>query len=360
MTASQEDRPADAEAVPRAAAGAGLDAQLDRWVRAQLIAPAQARRIAEHEASSRAVPAAASPAGESRPRLSPWAETAAYLGGAISSAAGLALAAQTWTSLPEAVRLLSLAVTAAVLLVAGWWVGADTGPARRLSSLLWFLGTAATTASATLLTFDLFTDEPRTLFAVVGGVSLAVGVPLWAARRVALQAASVWLSCHVLLASGLWESASDALGPAAFLLLGLAWLAAAVVGWARPLGVCGVLGGLTAFSAATALSGDQAAVGLLGEALVVGVVLWAGRERESWPLTVAAVLGLLVLVPQSLYEVFGDDVLGATLATLLVGLVVTVWAIARLRRKRSPAGPGPVGRPDWTSTAAPAKESDRV
>lgn len=358
MTPPQENRPAGADAVPPSAQRAGLDAQLDRWVRVELIAPAQAQSIARYEAG-RLAARAGGPGDEPPGRLSPWAETAAYLGGAISAAAGLALAAQTWTSLPEAVRLLSLAITAAVLLIAGWWVGAETGPARRLSSLLWFLGTAATTASATLLTFDYLSDEPRTLFAVVGGVSLAVGTPLWAARRVALQAASVWLSCHVLLASVLWESASDAVGPVAFLALGLAWFAAAVVGWARPLAVCGVLGGLTAFGAATALTGDQPAVGLLGEALVVGAVLWAGRERESWPLTIAAVLGLLVLVPQTLFEVFGDDALGATLATLLVGLAVTVWAIARLNRRRS-GGPGSAPRSDRAAPAAPAREADRV
>jgi uncharacterized membrane protein len=124
--------------IGRRRAAENLAAQLDRWVRDQLLTDEQARRILALEQAPGTDDAPSARAGG---RL--VVEALAYLGGVIALAAGLLLVQLVWPDLSVGVRLAVPLSAAAVLLLSGLLVPGDAPERKRMRGALWALAAAA-------------------------------------------------------------------------------------------------------------------------------------------------------------------------------------------------------------------------
>jgi hypothetical protein len=315
---------------------AGLEARLRRWVTAELITQDQADAIRRHEGMEGPVP-----------HLPVPAEAVADIGIVLGLAAGGVLWSRFAGDGRDGARLaLSAGVTVGLLVGGALLRRADEAGFQRIASVLWF---AATLAIGVTVTDVYALSAGRQLPAVT---TLGAGVPMlamgWITHAVDRRAPTMLgaFAGSVTTAVGLvvWL-AEDATEDARLTMLsltlgavGIAWLAAGLVGWITPRDRAGVLGAGALLVAPLFLL-DQAT----GAALLLGVATSAalmaiGVRLAGTATLIAGAIGLFGYLTGTLVHFFQDS-LGVPLVLLLAGVLMIAIAAATVRLRRSRAAP---------------------
>ncbi|GAA3395471.1 hypothetical protein GCM10020369_68720 [Cryptosporangium minutisporangium] len=333
-----------------------MRAALADLVRDGVLAPGQADAVAHRLGPLWATPIPAGPApGEHRTRTR-IVEIAGYVGGAMVLGGAAAIVVPTWDAFPSIMRFL-LAVVATLVLGGGAVaarfarLGDDTLDARlRLASVLGALAAGAAATAAAVPASDsaeVLAGSLAALLVAVSGYALVRGAPLMF---------TAWLASAMLVGDFLGRANVDDILPwgIAYAVLGAFWMLLAIPVRGTPIrepGVAVLLGGLTGFGAAEAVTNDSylgdgpllAIVGLLmGVAFAAGCfALYLGTRR--WPALVPAVLIALVVPATALAQIL-DSLLAAGFAVALVGLLLLVAGGVALLSRR-PGGPPPAPVP---------------
>jgi uncharacterized membrane protein len=307
-----------------------LDRMLRRWEASGIITSAQAEVIRRHETSVRP-----------KQRIPLIAEALGYLGAALVLSAALALAAQLWSELHVAVRVVVLLAVTALLLIAGWSIRNSVEPAfRRLASFLWLAAVAGAGFLADVVASDALDIE--TSFSIAIGIAMtSLAATLWFLRRTAPQLVGVFAGLAFLIAG-----ISDVLGgDDAFGILlwvvGVAVLISARLDLISPertayaLSSIAVLVGAqwAAFELFSDTQGWGLALGLASALALQGVsVVW-----HSLVLLAFGSAGVLMFLPQIVDEYFGDAI-GGTTALLVSGVALLAVALVSVRLRDRVSG----------------------
>jgi hypothetical protein len=347
-------------------------AQLERWRDAGLLDPDQVERIQAFEATRpdgdptrSPIPAAAgaatsgvTPRGASAgtagtrpaPRRTVIAEAVGYVGAALALGALALLLGELWATLTDGGRLTLASLVAVVLGGAAAALRAARAPAvARLASVLAAAAVAAVAWAAGTLTADVLGWNGADVALAVSATATAAALPAYLSRprplpQLVLLTAVVATAQTASLRAG--ELPNDALWYGVPLVaVGAVWVLLGVGGWLVPRAVASTAGGLLALAGIqVAAFGDHRAgvlsVGVAVATAAVGVAIVAGGTHH---LAVGAV-GLFVLLPQLVVEVFGDAI-GAPATLLVVGasLVLVAVGLGRVRRDGGPDAPAPGG-----------------
>ncbi len=324
---------------------------LHDWVAAGLLTPEQAERIMAYEAEravsdpAPSVPppppssAAAPPApGSRRPSGVAGAEAIGYVGAALVVSALGRMLSELWRELTTTGRLSLAGLVAVLALAAATGLHRIQRPAlQRLTSVLFSVGVLAVAWFAGLVADEVIGARGAVISVTASAAAAALAVPLYVWRPRGLPQAT---ALAAVLATVLSLLALPALTPDVYWFgllawaVGVAWLLAGLGRWALPAGLAGVLGGVVALLGVqvATFDGERLAMLLLGVATagaLVGLAVWADTLHH---LVVGAV-GLFVLVPQVVFELFGDA-LGAPAALLVVGLLLVLLAVGLGRAGR--------------------------
>jgi uncharacterized membrane protein len=307
-----------------------LDRMLRRWEASGIITSAQAEVIRRHETSVRP-----------KQRIPLIAEALGYLGAALVLSAALALAAQLWSELHVAVRVVVLLAVTALLLIAGWSIRNSVEPVfRRLASFLWLAAVAGAGFLADVVASDALDIE--TSFSIAIGIAMtSLAATLWFLRRTAPQLVGVFAGLAFLIAG-----ISDVLGgDDAFGILlwvvGVAVLISARLDLISPertayaLSSIAVLVGAqwAAFELFSDTQGWGLALGLASALALQGVsVVW-----HSLVLLAFGSAGVLMFLPQIVDEYFGDAI-GGTTALLVSGVALLAVALVSVRLRDRVSG----------------------
>lgn len=314
-----------------------LSDQLARWQQAGLLDAAQAEAIAQHERERATGRATATVDGPDRRTRA--AEAVGYAGAALAVGALGLLLAQVWDQLLPGARVAVAAVTAVVAAGAALALRRDVRPAlQRLSSLLAAVAVLAAGWTGGTAAGQLTVLPPRDVPVVAAAAACAVALPAYLLLRRALPQVALLVAIAVLLTSVVargplpvdpfWPALPVVALGAAWVLLGAtrhlapstaavpAGAALALLGWQ-----VASFGDLRTVALGAGLVTALAAVG--AAVLVVGA---------TGPLLVGAV-GLLVLLPQLVVEVFGDRI-GAPATLLVVGLTLVLVAVGLGRARQ--------------------------
>jgi hypothetical protein len=307
-----------------------LDQMLRRWEASGIITSAQAEEIRRHETSVRP-----------KPRVPLIAEALGYLGAALVLSAALALAAQLWSELHVAVRIVVLLGVTALLLFAGWSIRNSGEPAfRRLASFLWLGAVAGAGFLADVVATDALDIE--TGFSITIGTAMtSLAAALWFQRRTAPQLVGVFAGLAFLIAG-----ISDVLGgDDAFGVLlwgvGVVALMSARLDLISPertayaLSSIAVLVGAqwAAFEFFSDTHGWGLALGLASALALQGLsVAW-----RNLVLLAFGSAGVLLFLPQVVDEYFGDAI-GGTTALLVSGAALLAVALVAVRLRDRVSG----------------------
>ena len=310
-----------------------LQQHVDAWVAADLISADQAARIEEHERR-----------WDGQGSRGGVAEAVGYVGAVLAVSSVLLFIGELWDTVAVAGRLaLSGLLTVAVLGAGGALRSSPAPSVQRLVSVLWFLGVAGTGWVAWVLADDALglRDVDRALL-VAGCVALAGGTVHLLRHRALSQVAALAGTVGVALA--LLDRPALDLEPAwwglTLLAVGGAWAVLGDGGWLRPRSVAETAGASLALAGTQVGAFGEARVALLGLGVVVAAALvWAAMTRDGTHLLAVGALGLFVVVPQLVFELFGDAI-GAPATLLVVGLLLVVLAVGLGRVRRE------VGRDD--------------
>jgi uncharacterized membrane protein len=307
-----------------------LDQMLRRWEASGIITSAQAEEIRRHETSV-----------GPKPRVPLIAEALGYLGAALVLSAALALAAQLWSELHVAVRIVVLLGVTALLLFAGWSIRNSGEPAfRRLASFLWLGAVAGAGFLADVVATDALDIE--TGFSITIGTAMtSLAAALWFQRRTAPQLVGVFAGLAFLIAG-----ISDVLGgDDAFGVLlwgvGVVALMSARLDLISPertayaLSSIAVLVGAqwAAFEFFSDTHGWGLALGLASALALQGLsVAW-----RNLVLLAFGSAGVLLFLPQVVDEYFGDAI-GGTTALLVSGAALLAVALVAVRLRDRVSG----------------------
>jgi hypothetical protein len=307
-----------------------LDQMLRRWEASGIITSAQAEEIRTHETSVRP-----------KARVPLIAEALGYVGAALVLSAALALAAQLWSDLHVAVRILVLTGVTVLMLLAGWSIRNSTEPAfRRLASFLWLAAVAGVGFLADAVATDALDIETGFSIAI-GAAMTSLAAALWSQRRTAPQLIGVFAGLAFLVAG-----ISDVLGgDDAFGILlwgvGVVALITSRSGLISPertayaLSSIAVLAGAqwAAFELFFERQGWALALGLASALALQGLsVTW-----RSLVLLGFGSAGVLMFLPQIVDEYFGEA-LGGTTALLVSGLALLAVALVAVRLRDRVSG----------------------
>jgi Predicted membrane protein (DUF2157) len=300
--------------------GNGLPRHLDEWVRASLITEAQADAIRAFE--DRRAP---------RESVTLITEALGYLGAALAAAAAAVLVGRSWTDASPGLRILLPGVVALVMVAAGWSLRRTEDAAiARLASVLWLLAAGLSGWFGGQLASDGFDASDQAVVLAVGIGVTVTAVPLYLARRRALQQIAV-IAGLMILAAGTSRGSGTAVG-LAYLVIGFAWTA---LGWMRraePRRVSLTLGPLAGLTGAFVVSAVRTNVGVwLGIAVSVGLIAASVSLRHT-PMLGLGVAGLFAFSVWAIGYYFGDT-MGTPLVLLVAGVILLAVAFvaARLR-----------------------------
>ncbi len=304
-----------------------LDRRLAAWVDADIISSEQATAIAVHERGSQ-------PAGS----RTTAAEAIGYVGAALAIGALFLLFGEIWSDLLIGGRIALVATLTAALLIAGLVVRrAATAAMGRLASVL-LTGSVATFAwLAGIIAKDVLDLRSAVVGVVVSATALVVAVVLYVTRQGALLQLAVLASLIALLVSTSmlpqlpvdlpWQGGLVA-------AIGAAWMLLARGGWHQPRLLADFTG------AALILIGGQIAAAqtiriaaLSLTVLAAAAFVTAAVRFDAFHLLVVGAIGLFAVVPQLVFEIFGD-VIGAPATLLLVGLLLVLLAVGLGRARR--------------------------
>lgn len=203
-----------------------LRPQLERWVQAGLISPAESDAIATFEAGGApeivggevgppepaSPPATTTPATAAAPRwrstrVPALAEALGYLGAALATGGLLLVVSHFWTDLATTGRV-ALAGGAAVLLgLAGLAVHEGVDAAlTRLRAVLWLAATAAAALAAGLVV-DVLADTPAPVIGAAATTAALVSGAMWAWRERPVQ--ELVAVAAIPVAVGGWVAMAD-------------------------------------------------------------------------------------------------------------------------------------------------------
>lgn len=358
-----------------------LETHLDRWVAAGLLERDQAEAIVGYEAThpdSAASPqasAAGVPTGTpspTSPPLSPHAgssgpqvagaEAVGYVGAALVVGALGRIIFEIWPQLAGWGRL-TLAALVTVLAFGTGLALAPTSRAalQRLASVLFTVGVLTAAWLGALVASELLTVRWDVQEAIATGAGFAAAVPVYLLRRRALAQATVLVATVAFVVTLLRLPAIEpSTGVVGLVLwaIGAAWLLAGHGGWLPPRRLAGVLGGLLALLGAQIGSfGDERVLGLLGALVTAGALVALALRSDTLHHLVVGALGLFIVMPQLVFELFGDAI-GAPAALLVVGLLLLLGAVGLGRagqkvRREHRDDPDPSPRPGDTDPGSP-------
>lgn len=302
------------------------------------LTPEQATVVAQRLTAAPEAPVASTPVRKGG-RL---AEIAGYAGGALLLGAVALFLTSGWQDLSDTSRVVILAGTAVLLIVAGGLIALGGGPVRalgrdrdsarrRLVSVLWTFAAASAAGSA-----GLALDGHELVAASVVGLA-AVGVG-YALVPSAVGQLGAWAAC-IGLVCGLVDEIGDVPNttPYAVLLvaLGALWAGLAMTRVLRE-GEPGLaLGaGLALFAAQLPVFASE--VSGLGYTLTAGVAVagFAGYlSTRSWSVLGAGVLATTLVVPEALYD-WTDGSVSAAGSLLVAGLTLLAASAIGLRLRR--------------------------
>ncbi|MEX0835841.1 MAG: DUF2157 domain-containing protein [Nitriliruptor sp.] len=315
-----------------------LDDRIAEWQRAGLLTADQAAAIAAHERARPGVDPPPDPDRRGRRDRTTAAEAIGYVGAAlVLGAVGLFLG-ELWEELTTWGQLALAALVTVLMAGASWPLRRSTAPAmQRLVSVL-HLGVVTGTAwCAFIVAEGPLGWREEDLALTVGVVAALTAVPLYLTRRRALPQLVLLVALLTLLGAIV---ARPDLGSEPFwyalpfAALGAVWLLLGEGGYLPPRPVAVTSGAVLALVALQcAAFGDLRVLALVlaiaaAAALVVAAVAGGGLHH----LAVGAV-GLFVLVPQLVFELFGDAI-GAPATLLLVGMLLVLLAVGLGRARR--------------------------
>jgi hypothetical protein len=317
-----------------------LSERLEGWVQSGLIGPEQAEAIARHERER--APAGlpeGPPAVEHRPdRRGLGAEAVGYVGAALAIGAIGLLLGDLWSDLVVAGRLALVGLLTALLAAGGLLLRrASTPPMQRLTSVLFTGAIVGVGWLAFIVADDLLGLREGDVALLIGVATAAAALPAYLIRQRALPQLTL-LATLLLTVSALLFRAALAPDPLwaglLFWSFGIAWLLLGAGGWIRPRRIAEIAGGILALFALQATSGGGARVVVLGLAVLTAgaLVTLAITSDRVHHLAVGAV-GLFVLVPQLVFEIFGDAI-GAPATLLVIGLLLVLLAVGLGRARR--------------------------
>lgn len=295
-----------------------LHRYLERWVEEELISRSEADAILRFEASGRSEPH----------RISLATEAIGYVGAALLLAAGAVLLSRFWDDMDTLAHVAILGACTAALIGLGWAFRSSAEPAvGRLAGVLWVAGTGTAAGLAAVITLDVANADERVPAFVAGLTASIVAIPLYTARRKALQ--------HAALFAGAWVATTATFGGnlargLAMWTFAAAWAAIATTTLLPPeragyaLGSAGMLVGAMVVT-------DASNVGLwLG--LVTAVALLAAsvllHERVLLGFGVA---GLFVFLLRTIGEYLGGGP-GMAVGLAAAGFAVLLGALLLSRR----------------------------
>ncbi|MFG1926727.1 hypothetical protein [Cryptosporangium sp. NPDC048952] len=314
---------------------------LDGLVSDGVLSSAQADQVNHRLAAATVVPVVTPGEHRFRTRV---VEVAGYLGGAMVLGGAASIVVPTWDSFPAAARF-ALALVATILLAGGAVaarfarLGDDTLGARmRLASALGALASGAAAIAAAVPAADPNEELAASVAALV------VAVPAYALVRGAPLLGTAWLASALLVGDFLDRADVDSILPwgIVYAIVGAIWMLLAVPFRGSPVrepGLAVLLGGLTGFGAAEAVTTDSKALAVVG--LVLGLAFAAGcfglyLATRRWPALVPAVLIALVVPATALAQIL-DSFLAAGFAVALVGLALLAAGGVALVHRRPPA-----------------------
>lgn len=312
--------------------------RLERWRDAGLLTDEQVRAIVAYEQDGAdPSPDAAGPTG-SRHRRGVLVEAIGYVGGALAVGAVALMLGDVWDQLADGGRLAVVVLLTVLLGGAGLALrSAPQTSLARLAGVLLVGAIGGVTWTVTLLTADIAGWAVRDVAlaasgaAAIAAVACYLAVPRALVQVALLASIGSWISALLLRPAlppdGIWIGL-------AFWTLGVGWALLGRGGWLVPRRVAQVLGAVLALLAMQGASFDDHRVlalvwGLATAAALVGLAV---AVEELPPLVVGAV-GLFVLVPQLVFELFGDAI-GAPAALLVVGLLLVLLAVGLGRAHR--------------------------
>jgi hypothetical protein len=314
-----------------------LEQHVRGWRDAGLLSDEQAAAIVAFEAQQERRGAGPPP------RRTMIAEAVGYVGAALAVGALGLLLGEVWPDLATGGRLALVGVLTVLLLGSGLALRhTERGPIRRLTSVLLTGGVVGVGWLAYVVTTDLVDWREAQVALGIGVATLVVALPLYLLRPRPLPQltllASVLLvtlsalSLPVLAPDPVWYGLTAA-------AVGVAWLLLGMGGWLRPRVLAETVGGAIAVLGMQSGAVEQRTLMLsLGVALAAGLVALAIARDRVHHLAVGAA-GLFLLVPQLVFELFGDAI-GAPATLLVIGLLLVLLAvgIGRARREVEPPG----------------------
>jgi MFS family permease len=345
--------------------------RLEAWQAVGLVSPEQADAIAAFEEAHAGTQGAAGDRSPPRPappshagsRRTVFAEAVGYVGAALAVGAVGMIVSQLWGELGTAPRL-TLVVLLTTLLAGS---GAALTTRRSRPAATARVGAAhgccrRRRLGATIVAVDLTALEEAQVALVGGLVPLSVALPLYLLRRRALHQLTVLVT---VLVSAVAAMSLPAITPEPMwyallvMAIGGAWFALSAGGWLHPRTLGEVTGAVLVLLACQAPATDRFPWLLvaLGVAVAGGLVALAVVSDRTHHLAVGAI-GLFVLVPRLVFELFGDAI-GGPAAMLVVGLLLVLLAVGVGRARREVGGVR-VEPPTSPTTPPPATAGDPI
>ncbi|WP_052668877.1 hypothetical protein [Nitriliruptor alkaliphilus] len=327
-----------------------IDALLERladWERRGLISAHQVAAIAAYERGrvdadvGRATGRDATGRGAARRDRTTAAEAIGYVGAALVLGAVGLFVGEFWDGLTAGGQLaLALLVTLSLGAAAAVLRGAASPAIGRLTSVLSVGVVAGLAWSTSIATGAMLGWHRDDVSLTVGLVAVAAALPLYLARRRALPQLTLLVAGLTLLAALLDrpDLSLDTFWHALpFAVVGAVWVLLGEGGYLAPRTAATSSGSVLALLSLQVASFDDARALALVLALMVagGLVAAAVTIGGLHHLGIGAA-GLFVIVPQLVFELFGDAI-GAPATLLLVGVLLVLLAVGLGRAKREVA-----------------------
>ena len=300
---------------------ADLATHLERWVDEKLISRAEAEAIATFERR-----------GEAQPhRISLVTEAIGYVGAALLFAAGASLVPRFWEDTDELTRITLLVIATAVLIGLGWAFRVSAEPAvGRLAGVLWVAAVGTGAGLAAVIAADVAHTEGRVPGFTAGLAATVVAIPLYLARRKALQHIALFLGATLAVASAFGIEDSVASGLAVW-VFAAAWAVAGGAGLLPPERAAYALGSLAMLMGAQGVA-DTTDAGLWLGLATAAALLAASVVRHQRVLLGFGVVGLFAFLLRTIVEYLGG---GAGMAIGLAGAGFAVLVVALLLSRRT-------------------------
>jgi MFS family permease len=336
--------------------------RLEAWQAVGLVSPEQADAIAAFEEAHAGTQGASgtgapldteAPPSHAGSRRTVFAEAVGYVGAALAVGAVGMIVGQLWGELGTAPRLTLVVLLTTLLAGSGAALTrVDRAPLQRLASVLLTGAVGGVAWGTTIVAVDLTALEEAQVVLVGGLVPLSVALPLYLLRRRALHQLTVLVTVVVsaVAAMSLPAMTPEPMWYALLVIaIGGAWFALSAGGWLHPRTLGEVTGAVLVLLACQAPATERFPWLLvaLGVAVAGGLVALAVVSDRTHHLAVGAI-GLFVLVPRLVFELFGDAI-GGPAAMLVVGLLLVLLAVGVGRARREVGGvraePTPPSRP---------------